>query len=415
MTEGPETAPEAPILAVPAEGVPDIVDTPAGLARLVETLAAGTGPVAVDTERAQGYRYTARAYLLQFRREGSGTALLDPVPLLPDPGLSALQDALEDAEWIIHAATQDLPCLVDAGLVPRRLFDTELAARLLGYPRVALGTLTEQLLGVRLLKEHSAADWSVRPLPDEWLTYAALDVELLMELRDVLLEQLRAAGKEEWALQEFAYLVRQAEVPPVPRTDPWRRTSGIHGVRSTRGLAVVRELWTVRDGLARQLDKAPGRLLGDEAIAMVATGIRESSPVPDGKALQAIPRFNRREAKRYRQTWLDAIQRAMRLPASELPPMHVPSEGPPPPRTWSSRDPEAAARWEAVRPVLTALAESLQLPIENLIPPDPLRRLLWSPAGLDEESVRTQLTEMGVREWQVDIVAPVIATSLATL
>ncbi|HET7725152.1 MAG TPA: HRDC domain-containing protein, partial [Propionibacteriaceae bacterium] len=260
-----------------------------------------------------------------------------------------------------------------------------------------------------------AADWSVRPLPDEWLTYAALDVELLMELRDVLLEQLRAAGKEEWALQEFAYLVRQAEVPPVPRTDPWRRTSGIHGVRSTRGLAVVRDLWTVRDGLARQLDKAPGRLLGDEAIAMVATGIRESSPVPDGKALQAIPRFNRREAKRYRQTWLDAIQRAMRLPASELPPMHVPSEGPPPPRTWSSRDPEAAARWEAVRPVLTALAESLQLPIENLIPPDPLRRLLWSPAGLDEESVRTQLTEMGVREWQVDIVAPVIATSLATL
>ena len=415
MTDVPDTAPEVPILAEPAEGVPDVVDTPTGLSRLVQTLAAGTGPVAVDTERAQGYRYTARAYLLQFRREGAGTALLDPVPLIPEPGLSSLQEALDDAEWIIHAATQDLPCLVDAGLVPRRLFDTELAARLLGYPRVALGTLTEQLLGVRLLKEHSAADWSVRPLPDEWLTYAALDVELLMQLRDVLHEQLRAAGKEDWALQEFAHLVRQAGLPLVPRVDPWRRTSGIHGVRSMRGLAVVRELWTVRDELARQLDKAPGRLLGDEAIASVATTIREGSPVPDSRALQAIPRFNRREAKRYRQTWLDAIQRAMQLPTTELPPMHLPTEGPPPPRTWSSRDPEAAARWEAVRPVVTALAESLQLPVENLIPPDPLRRLLWAPTGLDEPSVRKQLADMGVREWQVDLVAPAIATSLAAL
>jgi ribonuclease D len=415
MTDGTETAPEVPILAAPADGVPDIVDTPEGLARLVQLFAEGTGPVAVDTERAQGYRYSARAYLLQFRREGAGTALLDPIPLLPEPGLVTLQAALDDAEWIIHAATQDLPCLVDAGLVPRRLFDTELAARLLGYPRVALGTLAEQLLGVRLLKEHSAADWSVRPLPTEWLSYAALDVELLMELRDILLEQLRAAGKEEWARQEFAYLVQQATVPAVPRVDPWRRTSGIHVVRSTRGLAVVRELWTVRDALARQLDKAPGRLLGDEAIATVATGIKEGSPVPDGRALQAIPRFNRREAKRYRQTWLDAIQRAMSLPATELPPLYLPSEGPPPPRTWSSRDPAAAARWEAVRPVVTDLAASLELPVENLIPPDPLRRFLWAPAGLDEQSIRTQLADLGVRAWQLDLVAPQVATALAAL
>jgi len=415
MTEDLGTTSEVPILAVPHDGVPDIIDTPDGLADLVAALGAGTGPVAVDTERAQGYRYTARAYLLQFRRAGAGTALLDPVPLLPDPGLSTLQAALDDAEWIIHAATQDLPCLVDAGLLPRHLFDTELAARLLGYPRVALGTLAEQLLGVRLLKEHSAADWSVRPLPKDWLTYAALDVELLMELRDLLSEQLRSSGKDEWAQQEFAYLLAQAALPVTPRVDPWRRTSGIHGVRTPRALAVVRELWTARDELARSLDRAPGRILGDEGIASVATGLREGSPVPDNRALQAIPRFNRRDAKRYRQTWLDAIQRAMQLPSSELPPMYLPSEGPPPPRTWPSRDPEAAKRWDAVRPVLTTLAESLEVPIENLMPPDPLRRLLWAPAGTDGDSVRAQLADLGVRPWQLDIVTPAITGAFETL
>jgi ribonuclease D len=406
---------EVPILTSPRGGVPAVVETSAGLDELAASLAAGTGPVAVDTERAQGFRYTGRAYLVQFRREGSGNALLDPIPLMPEPGLSPLQHAIGDAEWVIHAATQDLPCLVDAGLRPVRLFDTELAARLLGYPRVALGTLVEQLLGVRLLKEHSAADWSVRPLPAEWLSYATLDVDLLIELRDILAEQLRVAHKDEWAAQEFAYLVAQSSLPVVPRIDPWRRTSGMHSVRTTRGLAVVRELWTARDELARDLDKAPGRILGDDAIAAVAAGVKGATPTVDQRTLQAIPRFNRREAKRHRQTWLDAIQRALGLPPAELPPMYLPSDGPPPPRAWAAREPEAAKRWDSVRPVLTELADTLQLPIENLIAPDPLRRLLWTPSGIDEQAVREQLLTLGARPWQVDLVAPPIAVTLAAL
>lgn len=415
QTAPTDTADDVPVLTTPKGGVPAVVDTPATLHDLAEALAAGTGPVAIDTERAQGFRYTGRAYLVQFRREGTGNALLDPIPLIPDPGLSAVERAICDAEWIIHAATQDLPCLVDAGLSPTRLFDTELAARLLGYPRVALGTLIEQLIGVRLLKEHSAADWSVRPLPTDWLAYAALDVDLLIELRDILAEQLRAAHKEEWAAQEFAHLVAQSALPVVPRVDPWRRTSGLHTIRNPRGLAVVRELWTARDELARELDKAPGRILGDEGIATVAAGIKGAAPMVDQRTLQAIPRFNRREAKRYRQLWLDAIQRALALPAAQLPPLHVAADGPPPPRSWAARDPEAAIRWDAVRPVLIELAESLGLPIENLIPPDPLRRLLWSPAGIDQSAIREQLANLGARPWQVDLVAPAIAVTLAAL
>lgn len=406
---------EVPVLTSPRGGVPAVVETSAALDELATSLASGTGPVAVDTERAQGFRYTGRAYLVQFRREGSGNALLDPIPLMPEPGLSPIQHAIADAEWIIHAATQDLPCLVDAGLRPARLFDTELAARLLGYPRVALGTLVEQLLGVRLLKEHSAADWSVRPLPADWLSYATLDVDLLIELRDILDDQLRVANKDEWAAQEFAYLVAQSGLPVVPRIDPWRRTSGMHSVRTARGLAVVRELWTARDELARELDKAPGRILGDDAITAVAAGVKTTSPTVDQRTLQAIPRFNRREAKRYRQTWLDAIQRALKLPTTELPPMYLASDGPPPPRAWAAREPEAAKRWESVRPVLTELAESLQVPIENLIAPDPLRRLLWTPSGIDEQAVREQLLTLGARQWQVDLVAPPIAVTLAAL
>ena len=413
MTDGDGTVAEVPILDAPRDGVPEVIATPEGLDQLVRAFAGSTGPVAVDTERAQGYRYSGRAYLLQFRRQGAGTALVDPIPLIAGPGLSGIQASLDDAEWIIHAATQDLPCLVEAGLLPHRMFDTELAARLLGYPRVALGTLVEQLLGVRLLKEHSAADWSTRPLPKEWLAYAALDVELLMDLRDILSEQLREAGKEEWAEQEFAYLLGQAALPAVPRVDPWRRTSGIHAVRNPRALAVVRELWTARDELARSLDRAPGRILGDEGIATVAMGVKEGSADVDHRTLQAIPRFNRREAKRYRQTWLDAIQRALQLPQRELPPLYLPTDGPPPPRTWPSRDPQAAKRWEAVRPVLTDLADTLKLPVENLIPPDPLRRMLWTPAGTDEAAIRTQLAGLGVRNWQIDLVAPPMAAALS--
>ncbi|MFP5283270.1 MAG: ribonuclease D, partial [Actinomycetes bacterium] len=270
LSLSPDAQDPVELLTTPSGGLPPLVDTPAALADAVGALRAGSGPVAVDAERAHGFRYSQRAYLLQLRREGAGTHLVDPIAFGRPADLSVIGAAIADAEWVIHAASQDLPCLAEVGLMPQRLFDTELAARMLNYPRVALGTMLEEVFGVRLLKEHSASDWSLRPIPQEWLVYAALDVELLIELRDDLAARLAAAGKSEWAEQEFAFLARNAGVVAAPRADPWRRTSGIHKVRTRRGLAYVAALWRARDTIARELDRAPSKILPDSAITDLA-------------------------------------------------------------------------------------------------------------------------------------------------
>ena len=118
-------------------------------------------------------------------------------------GLAKLGELLATDEWILHAATQDLACLAEVGLVPTKLFDTELGSRLAGLPRVGLGAVVAELLGLHLAKEHSAADWSTRPIPQDWLVYAALDVELLPDLRDALAAVLETAGKTQIAEQEY--------------------------------------------------------------------------------------------------------------------------------------------------------------------------------------------------------------------
>lgn len=396
------------MLTTPIEGVPSIVTTPEALQQTISALRAGSGPVAVDAERAHGFRYSQRAYLIQLRRAGSGTHLVDPIAFGQPAELSQLGVAVSDAEWVIHAANQDLRCLFEVGMVPRTLFDTELAARLLGYPRVALGTMIEELLGVRLLKEHSASDWSHRPLPQEWLIYAALDVELLIELRSQLAARLIDAGKWAWAEQEFAALVASAGVSPEPRRDPWRRTSGIHHVHTRRGLAYVAELWYARDAIAQRLDKAPSRILPDTAITELA-----SHKHPDRANLRKIPAFSRRQARRVEANWLEALDVVARMPEAALPPMHIPNDGPPQSRMWPAKNPGAAARLAAVREALLTIAERHQLPMENLITPDHLRRLAWRPpAPVTEESIDEALSSLGARPWQRELTVTAITKAL---
>ncbi|MGN9844796.1 HRDC domain-containing protein [Nonomuraea sp. H19] len=393
-------------LLEPREGIPPVIADADGLAMVVERFAAGSGPVAVDAERASGYRYGNRAYLVQLRRAGAGTALIDPIGC---PDLSALDAAVADAEIVLHAASQDLPCLLEVGFRPREMFDTELAGRLLGYERVGLGTMVETVLGLRLEKGHSAADWSTRPLPEDWLRYAALDVEVLVELRDVLHRELTESGKLEWAREEFAAVLNIP--PPVPRSDPWRRTSGIHKIRNVRALAIVRELWTMRDRIARDADLAPGRVLPDAAIITAALeGPRTK------KALTEISAFTGRSARRHMADWLAAVARARTLPESQLPQPSTSGDGPPPPNRWADRDPAAAKRLAAARAVVAALAEEHHMPTENLLQPDAVRRLTWEPPEpITDESVTARLRALGAREWQLALTAHRIAKALARL
>jgi ribonuclease D len=409
--DGEGTGREVIDLLEPADGLPPVIMTADDLAAAVARLAAGTGPVAVDAERASGYRYGQRAYLVQLRRAEAGTVLIDPIAC---PDLSGLAAAVGGVEAVLHAANQDLPCLAELGYQPRELFDTELAGRLLGYPRVALGTMLEEILGFRLAKEHSAADWSVRPIPAEMLKYAALDVEVLTELRDALALQLDEQGKTEWARQEFAAIA--ATPPPPPRVDPWRRTSGIHKVRTRRSLAVVRELWRTRDEIAREADLSPRRVLSDQAIVDVARA-EAAKPAPTGRPqLDRISGFHARYARKYSDRWAAAVLSARQLDDTELPEVAgaaaVP--GPPPAHRWAERDPAAAARLTAAREAVGALAAEHRLPVENLLSPEALRRLSWEPpAPATPEAIGAVLAGYGARAWQAGLTAGPIATAFA--
>jgi ribonuclease D len=407
-------APDAPADAAPDEapllplrdGIPDVIADAGTLAAAADALSHARGPVAVDAERASSYRYGHRAYLVQLRRDGAGTLLIDPIAC---PDLSSVGEALRGSTWVLHAANQDLPCLADLGMTPDALFDTELAGRLAGLPRVGLAALVEARLGWRLEKGHSAADWSQRPLPESWLRYAALDVEMLLELRDSLATELEQQGKLGWALEEFEH-VRTCP-PAAPATDRWRRVSGLHRVRNRRQLAVVREMWQVRDDLASDLDVSPTRLLPDASIVHVAL-----HPPASARALGETPEFVGRGSRRHLQAWWGAISRALALGNDELPDMTRPHDGPPPAHRWAERDRAAADRLAAARTVVAALADEHAVPAENLMQPDMVRRLAWAPPEhVSVAAVAQQLRDLGARPWQIDLAAEPLAKALVRL
>lgn len=394
-------APQIPTvpLTAPADGVPPVLTSPDEFAEAARLLAAGSGPVALDTERASGYRYSQRAYLVQIKREGSGSFLLDPIE--HPEAIAPVIEALDGPEWILHAADQDLPCLRDLDFHAASLFDTELAGRLLNYPKVNLAAMVEEFLHLGLVKGHGAADWSRRPLPADWLNYAALDVEVLAELRQAMVEALQEAGRLEWAHQEFAAVL--ARPPAAPRVDRWRRTSGIHDLRTARQLATVRALWTLREETAERRDIAPGRVLPDSAIVTAAKAD------PDNvAALVKLPVFGGPRQRRQADRWMRAINDARDLDDADLPSKKAAHTGPPAYNRWEPRHPEAAARASAVRPVVSALAEEIGIPQENLLAPDLLRNLCWDGLKADQ-TVDEWLEANGARPWQRGLVSGPIA------
>lgn len=399
-----QPAPEP--LLFPAEGVPPVLVEPDGFAAAAARLRSGTGPIALDTERASGFRYSQRAYLIQIRRAGAGTILIDPIAH-PD-GLSEVIEALSGPEWVLHAADQDLPCLRELGFAATTLFDTELAGRLLGMTRVNLAAMTAQFLGRELLKGHGAADWSKRPLPHDWLNYAALDVELLVELRDAMEAQLRADGKEDWAAQEFAYVLTRPAAPPRP--DRWRRLSHIHSLRTPAELAAARELWHAREDLAQARDVAPGRVLPDAAIIDAA----KVSPTTVDE-LTRLKIFGGPRQRRHARRWLAALHRAQTLPDDELPPRTAPTTGLPPVNRWEQRNPEAAARAGVVRPAIAQIAESVSVPAENLLSPELVRQICWQGVAATPAAVDEALQAGAARQWQRELTRDAIAQALRGL
>jgi ribonuclease D len=400
-------------LLQPAEGTPPVIDTESSFKEALAQLAQGHGPFAVDAERASGFRYSARAYLIQIKRNEGGLHLIDPIPFGPGHDVFIqLNNLLNTDEVILHASTQDLPCLRELGIHPVRLFDTELAGRIAGLPRVGLGPLLETLMGVSLAKEHSAADWSARPLPQEWLTYAALDVELLVELRDRMNQILEKSNKLPWALEEFASILKAPPAPP--RIDPWRRTSGMHKIKRRDQLAIIKELWIARDRLASSNDIAPGKLLNDSAIVELAIAA-PSTKKEFEKTLR--PLGLRARWLENLPLWLSSITSAIALPEEQWPAMRTNADTLPPIKLWRDKFPEKYAPLSHARAAIELIAQENEIPVENLITPEHVRRVCWKPPtgateNLSVTAVELALTELGARQWQIALVAAALAAAL---
>lgn len=394
--------PDAPAVItklVPDGGVPPVIDSQAALDEATERLVDGIGPIGIDTERASGYRYSQRAYLVQLYREGSGTFVIDPLPF---ESLSRVADALSGIEHIFHAASQDLPSLREAGYAPTRLFDTELSARLLGLERVGLGAVVESLLGIHLAKAHSADDWSTRPLPASWISYAALDVQLLPNLRDVMDEMLRASGKRDFAEQEFLH---ELNAPPKPEPlEPWRRLSGLHSLRQPRQRAIARALWLARDGYAREIDLAPGKIIPDAAIVAAA----QAQPTRK-EELAALAAFTGRQSRSKLDYWWSAIEEGRISPPPAA--RGADSEPPyPPVKAWKAKNPLAAARLHDGREAVRELAGGIEMPVENLLSPGIVRHAAWL-GVTDQGALADFLRQEGARSWQIEATAAALASA----
>jgi ribonuclease D len=407
------TTSELTPLLVPRAGVPDVITTQSAFEEMISALLNGVGPIAIDAERASGYKYSQRAYLIQLYRINGGLHLIDPIAIKDKSLWQKFNDNFANLEWVIHASTQDLPCLLELGLNPQSLFDTELGARIAGSPRVGLGALAESLLEFQLAKEHSAVDWSIRPLKPEWLTYAALDVDVLLDIREKVEQILIEKNKLDWAKQDFSAILSSFKLKQndQPKIDRWRKTSGMHKVRDRLTMTIIKDLWLDRDLLAQEMDIAPGRILNDEAIIEIAT----KKPNTIEAITKVIGWRSKIQSPPYAR-WLAKLNQSLATPIEKQAELRVQSNNLPPMKVWKERNPLGYARLSHARSNIAALALELDLPVENLVTPELVRKLCWELPKNDqsnyEKYVAEQLKQMGARDWQISQVTPLIAQAL---
>lgn len=397
MTENPYT-----LITEPADGIPAVCATTKQIQQAAAALEKGSGPFAIDTERASGFRYSGRAYLIQIRRAGSGTFLIDPTVA---KSLSSLGQVLATDEWILHAADQDLPCLRELEFRPPRLFDTEVAAQLVGLPHISLSGVCESLLGVTLAKEHSQANWSQRPLPLDWLNYAALDVEFLLPLREELAERLRQMQRWEWAQQEFDHILQMKPAPVDPNR--WRHLSGAGKLRERRQLAILQALWEVREELAEENDLAPGLIITNRNLVELA----RRKPKTRRQLLSFEP-ARRKGFKPFLPYFVAALRQAWLLDEKLCPPAREPRDftKPPKPRSWEGLNPVAAKKLQGVTSFIHDRARKLEIPQEVLLRPKIRHALVWN--WEKDQNVAEKLRELGARPWQIEQVSSPIETIL---
>lgn len=399
-------------VTAPSEGTPQLMAGAAAIRQAADRLAQGTGWCAVDTERASGFRYHNRVCLLQIRRAGAGTMLID-VESDPQATTDFIGRVLADTGWVVHAASTDLPYLEQLRLRPPQLFDTELTGRFLGFHRVNLAAMVEHYLGVRLRKNHGGEDWSRRPIPSEWLDYAALDVEYLLPLADAMRSELtQQHPKDEWVAEECDYLTRVYRgYSPTPKS--WEDLRGVHGLRTSKQLQVARWLWRVREKLARASDTAVSRLLPDKALVALATEL--PTTVPKVMRTPGYPPRLRRKA-RY---WANQVDKALRTAQDRWPePFPIPTyrDTPPSRYTWSRYYPESFPKLTMVREELARVAAQVEIPVENMIQSSDTNEIVWRSQELKEVTDDTELLELlqrlQIRPWQQKLCLPIFTSIL---
>ena len=376
---------------------PLYIDTAPELDAFVASVRAGGSEsrLAIDTEAASFHRYRDRIYLVQISSP-TQTALIDPVAI---PNLEPVGSLLADPrlEKAFHDADYDLRVLDrDYGFRAVRLFDTRIAAQLAGEPAIGLAALLEKYVGVKLDKQHQKADWSIRPLTPSMLAYAAADTRYLLALRDALEQQLRTLSRLSWAQEEFTQLesLRWTGAAPGSDDDSYLRLKGAKGL-GPRGLAALRLLHRWRDTVAARDDKAPFRIIGNDALVAL------SRAMPATRAdLGGIRELPNSLARRHGDALLETLARAKALPESELPRLTRP------PRL--AKDPGFDARLELLKTARNRIATALALEpgvlggrgtLEAVARARPTNR-----AGLE------QVAEL--RRWQIEVLGDAFLEAL---